>query len=558
MVRRYEVLQEIGRGGMGIVYKARQPDLDRVVALKRLHSVYADTPEFVQRFLRESRLAGSLNHPNIVTVHDYIEEDGASYIAMEYMPRGSLRSWVDQLSLAQLAGVLEGLLAALVAVEPSGIVHRDLKPENVLVTKDGRVKITDFGIAKATQSVSGASFMTATGATVGTPAYMAPEQALSETVGPWTDLYSVGVMTYEQLVGSVPFHDSLTPMAVLLRHAHDPIPPVIDSRPEIHPSLSDWVARLLVKEPARRTHSAMQAWEELEEILLELLGPRWRRDARLPERSSLAGSPKPLTPAPFDSHQIQRTGASQTPSSLGSSVTPRAPIPPEVESKFLSYGRAPTGAQQTPPTHPENQPASAPLESSLRRPHETSHEQARAQRKTRIEPTRQRRARRLVAVTLLVALTGSVGFALAPDGKSTPAPARKSVSKGTSSHLRYTTTLSNAISKLNSTRAEAGAQLASARSEHGQASAARRLARAHEQAAATMQKAAPGSLERNANAAIATALSNIGSGYSMMASAAEHKDRQGFNRGREAVAAATASLTLAFGQLHKLGYELSS
>ena len=147
---RYEILREVGRGGMAMVYLARQTDLDRFVALKELGAFHASDPSFAQRFLRELRVAGSLSHPSIVTVHDYFEHDGTPYIAMEYVERGSLRPYVGQMDLAQVAGVLEGLLAGLAQAEQHGIVHRDLKPENLMVTSDGRVKIADFGIAKAT------------------------------------------------------------------------------------------------------------------------------------------------------------------------------------------------------------------------------------------------------------------------------------------------------------------------------------------------------------------------------------------------------------------------
>src|SRR6516225_3195864 len=149
LVGRYEILREIGRGGMAIVYVARQLNLERQVALKELSRLHSGSNEFAQRFLRESRLAGSLNHPNIVTVHKYFEHGGVPYIAMELVPRGSLRPYVKRLSLAQVGGVLEGILAALAHAETAGIVHRDLKPENVMVTADGRVKIADFGIARA-------------------------------------------------------------------------------------------------------------------------------------------------------------------------------------------------------------------------------------------------------------------------------------------------------------------------------------------------------------------------------------------------------------------------
>jgi len=296
-IGRYELITEIGRGGMAVVHLARQRDLDRLVALKALHNIHSSTSELAERFLRESRLAGSLNHPNIVTVHEYFEESGTPYIAMEYVPEGSLRPRVGQFSIAQLVGALEGILAGLSAVEPSGIVHRDLKPENVMVTADGRVKIADFGIAKATESANYPRITrTTTGTTMGTPAYMAPEQVLGDVVGPWTDLYSLGIMAYEQLVGHVPFDNTHVPMAIMFRHLSEPIPAVVESRPAVDLSLSEWVGRLLVKEPDKRTQSAMRAWEELEEIVIGLLGPRWRREARIPNQDASARDGAPLGP----------------------------------------------------------------------------------------------------------------------------------------------------------------------------------------------------------------------------------------------------------------------
>ena len=162
-------------------------------------------------------------------------------------------------------------------------MHRDLKPENIMVTADGRVKITDFGIAKATQSAGTAAFMTATGTDRRDPHLHGARAGDGRDIGPWTDLYSVGVMAYEHVVGRVPFHDTDAPMVILMRHLNEPIPPPVEVRPDVDPALSDWIDPLLVKDPADRARSAPQAWEELEEIIIGLLGPRWRREARLPE-----------------------------------------------------------------------------------------------------------------------------------------------------------------------------------------------------------------------------------------------------------------------------------
>jgi protein kinase-like protein len=294
-IGRYEVLREIGRGGTAIVYLARQADLDRNVALKELSALHAGDPRRVDRFLRESRLAGSLSHPNVVTVHEFFEHEGTGYIAMEFFERGSLRPAVARLSLAQTAGVLEGVLAGLAAAHAQGIVHRDLKPENVMVTAEGGVKITDFGIAKALEALG--DRVTDTGATVGTPAYMAPEQARGEDIGPWTDLYAVGVMAYEMLSGALPFPETEQPLVMMLQHVSEPVPPLASVRPDVDPALAAWVERLLVKDTRKRPGDAAQAWEELEEIVLAAAGPRWRRESRLSEEALEVVPKTPVRPA---------------------------------------------------------------------------------------------------------------------------------------------------------------------------------------------------------------------------------------------------------------------
>jgi serine/threonine protein kinase len=168
-VGRFELLEVIGRGGAAVVYLAVQQDLRREVALKALAPVAgASDPTFAQRFSLESRVAGSLSHPNVVTVFEYLEQDGVPYIAMEYLAQGSLRPYVGTLTLAQIAGVLEGVLAGLAHGQSRSVVHRDLKPENLLVTADGRVKIADFGVARAYAAATQA-VVTAAGTTIGTP-----------------------------------------------------------------------------------------------------------------------------------------------------------------------------------------------------------------------------------------------------------------------------------------------------------------------------------------------------------------------------------------------------
>jgi hypothetical protein len=265
---------------MAVVYLARQLDLDRLVALKELALLPTGGAALAGRFLREARLAGSLSHPNIVTVHEYFEHGGVPYIAMEYQERGSLRRYINRMSLAHMGGVLEGVLAGLDHASKRQIVHRDIKPENVMINADGRAKIADFGIATATNVVRSAASMTAPGTAVGTPNYMAPEQATARAIGPTTDIYAVGVMAFEMMVGRPPFSDTDDPIGVLMRQVTEPIPRVATLRPGVDRGISEWIERLTVKDPSMRPN-ASQAWDELEELLLTLLGSRWRRQSRL-------------------------------------------------------------------------------------------------------------------------------------------------------------------------------------------------------------------------------------------------------------------------------------
>jgi serine/threonine protein kinase len=525
----YEILREIDHGGMGTVYMARQRGLGRLVALKELNGNDANDPELTKRFARESRLGGSLNHPNIVTVHDYIEEGETAYIAMEYVSGGSLRSRVGKLSLAQIAGVLDGLLAGLAAVEP--IVHRDLKPENLLITADGRVKIVDFGIAKTDQAVSVTSIVTSIGTTLGTAAYMAPEQALSGEIGSWTDLYSVGVIAYEQFVGAVPFHDSRSSTELLLRRVNEPSPLVIESRPDVDPALSEWVDRLLVRDHIKRTRSASAAREELEEIVLELLGARWRRDAPLPTSTAADnGELSPSRPASPPGKPLSQ---------------------PEIESGFYSYGHMPSAIEgQLPALSPRSSVEGSPGPTAESPPPvENADDRPSASASVQVDRRRISSAsysRRLLLYALTAVLTASAGIAIAFMGSSTGAPVH-SVSlsaNATASRASQTAsaTLSEALARLNAVRAQVGAQLDRASTADAQAAAAQRLGRAHEQAAGAVHSIVFGPSERTASIAITGALTRIAGGYATMASAARDENRQRFDSGRTTVTIATSSL----------------
>ncbi len=340
-VGRYDVLEVIGRGGAAVVYLAHQRDLQRHVALKELAPYLSTDTSFAERFVEESRLAGSMNHANVVTVHEFFEDGGVPYIAMEYLPYGSLRQYIGQLSMAQIVGVLEGVLAGLSHGEAHGIVHRDLKPENLLVALDGRVKIADFGVARAYNKAVTRAVVTVEGTTIGTPAYMSPEQAQGQELTAATDLYSLGIVAWEMLTGQVPFDGTETPVAVLYRQVHEEIPSVRTVAPEVDPTLATWLQKVLAKRPSDRFPTADAAWEELEDIVLDLLGPRWRREARLVVAGRSARTTR--SPAP-----LQRGGAAvltpppERPSEPTPSGTPAEPaLTPPDEISLPSGGEGP-------------------------------------------------------------------------------------------------------------------------------------------------------------------------------------------------------------------------
>lgn len=253
---RYRIQSQLGEGGMAIVYKAMDIVLHRVVAIKVLRPQYAGDDEFVERFRREAQAAASLSHPNVVNIFDVGEAGGVHYIVLEYVQGQNLKQIVREegrLVPRRAARIAAAVARALQAAHERQLVHRDIKPHNILITPEGRVKVTDFGIARATS----ASTLTEAGMVIGSVHYFSPEQARGQAVGPAADLYSLGVVLYEMLTGRVPF-DGDSPVAVALKHLQDtPRPPR-----EIVNAIPSWleqvVLKALAKDPARRYRSASQ------------------------------------------------------------------------------------------------------------------------------------------------------------------------------------------------------------------------------------------------------------------------------------------------------------
>ena len=264
MLGPYRIINQVGKGGMATVYKAYQPSVDRYVAIKVLPSQLAESREFATRFQQEARIIAKLEHPHILPVFDYGESDGVAYFVMRYMDAGTLKEKMIEgrpLPLQEIDRLFTQLANALSYAHSKGIVHRDLKPANVLIDSHGNVFLTDFGIAKLLESAS--PRLTQTDAIMGTPAYISPEQAQGQTVDQRSDIYSLGIILYEMVTGSVPF-TAETPLAVLFKHISDPLPPPSLVKPDIRPSVEQVLLKALAKDPRDRFSTAAEfvaAWE---------------------------------------------------------------------------------------------------------------------------------------------------------------------------------------------------------------------------------------------------------------------------------------------------------
>jgi eukaryotic-like serine/threonine-protein kinase len=265
---RYQLEERVGEGGMSSVYRARDTVLDREVAVKVLHEHFSRDPEYVERFRREARAIAKLAHPNIVTVIDRGEVDGRQFIVFEHVPGPTLKDVIEHegpLPVERALALAHQIARALAFAHELGIVHRDVKPQNVLVDPDGAAKVTDFGIAR---TLDIEDTLTETGTVLGTSDYIAPEQASGEPVDERSDQYSLGVVLYELLTGDVPYPAG-NPMAVAMRHLHDPVPSVRAKRPEVSPRVDAIVSRALAKRPRDRFPSMEGMTAALEAALAE-------------------------------------------------------------------------------------------------------------------------------------------------------------------------------------------------------------------------------------------------------------------------------------------------
>jgi eukaryotic-like serine/threonine-protein kinase len=262
---RFRLEEKVGSGGMSSVYRAYDPTLERSVAIKLMHRDISSDPAQLERFRREARAVAQLNHPHVVTVIDAGEDEGAPYIVFEYVEGETLKERIRRLGRLPIDEAIAYAIEigrALECAHAHKLVHRDVKPQNVLIDRDGRAKVTDFGIARSME----AQGLTATGRVLGTTDYVSPEQALGHEVTEQSDIYSLGVVLYEMLTGEAPFKAD-TQVAVAMKHVREPMPDVQRRRPEISATLAAVVERATAKETQHRYATVDEMVHDLEEVL---------------------------------------------------------------------------------------------------------------------------------------------------------------------------------------------------------------------------------------------------------------------------------------------------
>jgi serine/threonine protein kinase len=352
----YSIGEEVGRGAWGVVIKGEHRRLGRKVAIKELPQAFAADPGVQRRFASEARLLASLDHPHIVPIFDYVEEDQLCLLVMELLPGGTVwdRVTTEGVTAETACSIVIATCSALHYAHGKGILHRDIKPENLLFSSSGALKVTDFGIAKMLGGVE--TFATRTGEVLGTPAYIAPEQALARELTPATDVYAVGTLLYELLSGQLPFADDGNAIALLYRHVHEQPTPLLEVAPEVPTPIAEVTMRALATDPAVRYRTAEEFGAAVAEAASGGWGSDWIRRAGLSVMASgeiaarLSGGARlwQATTEP-DGGGARTTSSSPT----------NAPEP--------SAGDPPAAAAQTPPAAPTGPPRVGTLRSSVQR-----------------------------------------------------------------------------------------------------------------------------------------------------------------------------------------------
>jgi len=326
----YELHEVIGKGGMATVYRAHQPSMDRDVAIKIISPELAAEPEFAERFEREARIIARLQHPHILPVFDFGREGETIYLVMRLMEGGNLAHELrgGALPIKRAIDLTRQIASALDYAHLRGIVHRDLKPTNVLLDNLGNAYLTDFGIAKML-SGGPTTGLTATGAVMGTPTYMAPEQWRAEPIDGRTDIYALGVIVYQMLCGQVPF-SAETPHGLMYQHLDMDPPQPHTIKPDLPLTLEPVITKALAKRPEDRYASAGELAVALEEAI--------RQPSRLPEQTLFEQGRSGVTAAELDAledHMVEEdllahATADEAPDEAPTMPTEQAPAPPTI------------------------------------------------------------------------------------------------------------------------------------------------------------------------------------------------------------------------------------
>ena len=266
IAERYEILGKIGTGGMADVYKAKDHKLNRFVAVKVLKPEFREDTTFIRKFRSEAQAAAGLTHPNIVNVYDVVDEENLHYIVMELIEGITLKSYIEKKELLdskEAIGIAIQVAQGIAAAHEQHIIHRDIKPQNMIISKDGKVKVADFGIARAVSSQTVNS-----SAAVGSVHYISPEQARGGYCDERSDIYSFGITLYEMVTGRVPFEGDNT-VAVALAHLEDPVVPPGDYNPQVYPGLEDIILKCTKKKPDRRYGSMEEVIHDLHRVLMD-------------------------------------------------------------------------------------------------------------------------------------------------------------------------------------------------------------------------------------------------------------------------------------------------